>query len=171
VIPTLLSALAVVDAGFAGFRAAAGRDARIFKRAYFRRAMLGGGAAGAGVVLALAAATVAVLVGSGHATAEYAQLLRIGGRMLWVLGAYATLVLAALLIYATARAELRTLATVAILGPFTLIRPTVIAAATIAGLADGATAPAAALTVASSAAVLALGRALDWWYGRGFTGR
>jgi hypothetical protein len=168
VIPALLSALAVLDAGFAGFRAAAGRDARIFKYAYYRKAMLVGGAAGAGLVLVLAAATVVVLAASGSAAAEYAELLRIGGRMLYVLGVYTALVMVALLVYATARAELRTLATVAILGPFTLIRPAVVAGATIVGFMDGATAPAAALTVAASAAVLALGRGLDWWYGRGF---
>jgi hypothetical protein len=132
--------------------------------------MLGGAAAGAGLVLVLAAATMAVLGVSRHPASEYAQLVRIGGRMLSVLGVYTVLVMAALLVYGTARAELRTLATVAILGPFTLIRPAVVAAATIVGLMDGATAAAAALTIASSAAVLALGRGLDWWHGRSFPG-
>jgi hypothetical protein len=171
VIPTLLSALAIVDAAFAGFRAAAGRNARIFKRRYYQTAMLGGAAAGAGLVLVLAAATMAVLAVSRHPASEYAQLVRIGGRMLRVLGVYSALVMAALLVYGTARAELRTLATVAILGPFTLIRPAVVVAATISGLSGGATAPSAALTVVASAAVLALGRGLDWWHGRAFSGR
>lgn len=37
-IPTLLVAVALVDGGFAGFRAATGRNARIDKRAYNLRA-------------------------------------------------------------------------------------------------------------------------------------
>lgn len=165
-IPALLAVLAIVDAAFAGFRAAAGRDARIFKYAYYRRAMLFAAAAGAGLVVALAAATMTALLITAAPGAVYAELLGIGARMLQVFLGYTLLVLAALALYATARVDLRILATVAILGPFTLIRPLVIVAATIWGVAHGASPFAFCLTVASSASVLLLGRAIDWHAGR-----
>jgi hypothetical protein len=55
---------------------------------------------------------------------------------------------------------------VAILGPFTLVRPLVVVAATIWGVAAGASPVALGLTVVSSASVLVLGRLLDWHQGR-----
>jgi hypothetical protein len=158
--------LAVVDAAFAGFRAAAGRDARIDKRAYYRRAVIRGGAAGAGLCVALAAMTAGALLASGDAGVLWADLLAIGARMLEVLLGYTVLVLTALALYATTRLELRILATVTILGPFTLLRPAVIAAATAWGVAAGRSGLAVGLTVASSAAVLLLGKLLDGYYGR-----
>ncbi len=165
-IPALLAVLAIIDAAFAGFRAAAGRDARIFKRAYYQRAVLVGVGAGVALVLALAALTLAALVLARSPSALYAELLAIGARMLHVFLAYALLVVAALVLYATARRELRILATVSILGPFTLLRPLVVIVATIRGLGGGASLPAIALTVVSSASVLGLGRLLDRRYGR-----
>ena len=165
-IPALLALLAIVDAAFAGFRAAAGRDARIFKYAYYKRALLRGAGAGTGLVLALAAATGVALLVTPAPAALYAELLEIGARMLQVFLGYALLVLAALALYGTARLELRILATVSILGPFTLLRPLVVVGATSWGVALGASPIAAALTVGSSASVLVLGRILDWHQGR-----
>lgn len=165
-IPALLAVLAIIDAAFAGFRAAAGRDARIFKRAYYQRAVLLGVGAGVALVLALAAITVAALVLAPSPSALYAELLTIGARMLQVFLAYALLVVAALVLYATARRELRILATVSILGPFTLLRPLVVLVATTWGLCGGASLSAVALTVVSSASVLGLGRLVDRRYGR-----
>jgi hypothetical protein len=166
VIPALLAVLAIVDAAFAGFRAAAGRNARIFKWTYYRDAVLLGAGAGACLVLVLALLTLLLLFSSGEPAARYGDLLVIGARMLWLFGTYALLVLGALLVYATARTDIRTLATVAILGPFTLLRPWVIVAATVFGVSAGTRFSAVVLTVLSSGAVLALGKGLDWWYGR-----
>lgn len=165
-IPALLASLAILDAAFAGFRAAAGRDARIFKYAYYRRALVKGACSGAALVVALAAATVIALLLSAAPATLYAELLGIGARMLHVFLGYALLVLAALALYGAARPELRILATVAILGPFTLVRPLVVVAATIWGVAAGASPVALGLTVVSSASVLVLGRLLDWHQGR-----
>lgn len=164
-IPLLLASLAILDAAFAGFRAAAGRDARIFKRAYYRRAVLTGAGAGALLVVALAVATGLALASSADPHGLYADLLAIGARMLQVLLGYAMLVLGALALYATARMELRILATVSILGPFTLLRPAVVVAATAWGVILGGSLPAIALTVASSTGVLAVGRILNHRYG------
>jgi len=131
VIAALMALAAIVDLAFCGFRATAGRSARIDKRRYYARAM----AAGAGVglvvvVVAFAAATLAM-------RATYPELVAIGTRMPVVIGAYAALVFAAIGLYLVAEHELRTLATVAILGPFTLMRPAVIAGAAAIGLAPG----------------------------------
>jgi hypothetical protein len=58
VIPLLLAALAVLDAMFAGFRAACGREGHIFKRGYYRRALALGAGAGAALVAGLALLTL-----------------------------------------------------------------------------------------------------------------
>ncbi|MEO5729373.1 MAG: hypothetical protein ABI134_25540, partial [Byssovorax sp.] len=98
--------------------------------------------------------------------ALHAELLVIGARMLQVFLGYALLVIAALALYATARMELRILATVSILGPFTLLRPAVVITATALGVASSKSSVAIALTIGSSASVLLLGWLLDWHYGR-----
>lgn len=165
-IPALLALLAVLDAVFAGFRAAAGRDGRIDKRAYYQRAMILAGLAGVGLVLALAALTGLSLLASPDPAALYAGLIVIGARMLWVLIGYTLMVLAALIVYAVASFEIRTLATVMLLGPFTLFRPAVVAAATAWGVAAGEGVLATSLTIVSSSAVLLLGWLLDRRYGR-----
>lgn len=165
-IPLSLAVLAVVDAAFAGFRAAAGRNARIFKAAYYRQSLTRGACAGAALVVVLAALTAVALACSPDATHQYAELIVVGGRMLQVLGAYATLVLAALVVYGVADWNLRSLATVAILGPFTLLRPWVVALACVVGLSAGVGPTTWALTSASCGAVVLLGRGLDRWYSR-----
>jgi hypothetical protein len=164
--PLLLALLAIVDAAFAGFRAAAGRNARIFKFEYYRQSVLRGALAGVGLVAVLGVLTALVLVVAPNPTHQYAELVAVGARMLWVLGAYAALVIAALVVYAVADWDLRSLATVAILGPFTLLRAWVIALASAVGLAAGVGPTTWALTLVSCAAVVLLGRALDRWYAR-----
>lgn len=165
-IPWLLASLAILDASFAGFRAAAGRDARIFKRPYYWRAVLLGAGAGVVLVIVLAAATGAVLLASDDPGALWDELLVIGGRMLHVLLGYSILVIGALSLYATARMDLRILATVSILGPFTLCRPLIVVVATAWGVVPSRDATAVALALISSAAVLLLGWVLDVGYGR-----
>jgi hypothetical protein len=160
VIPALMVLAAVVDLAFCGYRAAAGRNARIEKSSYYLWALVVGAGVGAAVSLGLAAATVAVLA----VDPVYPELVAIGGRMLLVIGGYAALVLSAIAVYMLAEHELRTLATVAILGPFTLIRPAVVAGAALVGLWPSRSAAAIALTVAACVAVLAAGVWLDRRY-------
>lgn len=164
--PLLLALLAIVDAAFAGFRAAAGRNARIFKFVYYRQSLLRGALAGVGLVAALAVLTALALVLVHDPAHQYAELVVVGRRMLGVLGAYAALVIAALVVYGVADWDLRSLATVAILGPFTLLRAWVIALAGAVGLSAGAGGVTWALTLVSCAAVVLLGRGLDRWYAR-----
>ena len=103
-IPLLLAALAVLDAMFAGFRAACGRDGHIFKRGYYRRALALGAGSGAALVAGLVLLTLVVLLVSRDPGALYGDLLHIGLRLLTVFLAYVALVLAAVGISAAAGA-------------------------------------------------------------------
>ena len=145
----LLGSLAVVDAGFCGFRNAAGKDPRIEKRRYYRRAVRQG--MGLGLLIVVASAIVIALLVRTSNLLLWPDLLVVAGRMVMVYGAYATLVVGALGVYLVATGDLRTLATVSVLGPFTLIRPMVIAGGAAFGV-YGAT-DSASVVVASLAAL------------------
>ncbi len=60
-VPVLLATLALLDGCFCGFRAAAGRDARIAKRGYASAAARDGAVAGIAVLPALTACSTAAL--------------------------------------------------------------------------------------------------------------
>lgn len=144
----LLWTLAIVDGGFAGFRSAAGRNGLIFKETYYRSAIRRGLRYGIGVTL-LAGLLIAVVAFTSPSPQARLDQLQPGAQaMLRVLGGYATLVLIALGIWSTAEADLRTLASVIVLGPFTLIRPAVIAGAAAWAAFVAPTAVAAGLAVA-----------------------
>jgi hypothetical protein len=130
-VALILGTLALVDAGFAGFRAATGRNARIRKRSYYLAAAfrgLVGGAAGLGLVALL---TVATLAGSADPGVRYDELVEAGTRMLQVLAPFATTVVVSLLAYWLLPMRESTLVILVGLGPFTLIRPVVVVAATV----------------------------------------
>ncbi|MBN8469291.1 hypothetical protein JYJ95_22555 [Corallococcus exiguus] len=153
VLPVLLALLAVTDAAFCGFRVAAGRDARIFKADYYRAAIRRG--------MGLGLFTTA-LVGAGIAGAclfspgLFPQLLVCAKAILWVLLPYATLTLMGMGVWAAAEADVRTLASVVVLGPFTLIRPWVIATAAVVGAWKAPGFTAALVTVVACGVQLAL---------------
>lgn len=163
-IPALMILLAVLDLTFAGFRAAAGRNGLIEKRAYYARSMVAGALAGVGFSAVMALVTFAALRPSPSPGVLYNDLVGVGLRMALVFGAYAALVLLALFVYVLARHELRTLATVAILGPFTMARPWMVVVAAIYGLWPVRSPLVIGLTLASCLGVLALGRVLDMAY-------
>jgi hypothetical protein len=121
-IPCLLALLAVADVVFTAFRDAAGRDPRIDKTSYFHRALLGGLASGLSVIALCFSLVWAMLATSPEPERLYNDMLAAGERMVWLYGAFATLVLIALLLWRLGQSELRMLMTVAILGPFTLLR-------------------------------------------------
>lgn len=130
-IPILLAVLAVVDAAFAGFRAAAGRNAAVHKPDYFLRATW----MGAGVGL-LAIALVCAWLGLTLVTATSPQVLfdayiDAATRLVVAYAIYATIVVSALLAWTYPRAAQRALATVLVLGPFTLLRPYAIIAGAV----------------------------------------
>jgi hypothetical protein len=150
----LLGILCLTDAAFAGYRDVAGRDARIFKAELNRRAVRRGLRAGLAVGgIVLAASIVAI---APSPAARFAELEVTARSMLPVLAVYATLVLAALGLWAAADADLRTLASVIVLGPFTLLRPWVIVLAAALGARNAPSVPAAVIAVGACALQLAV---------------
>lgn len=167
-IPVLLVVLALVDAMFCGFRDAAGRRLLIEKGPYYQRAVVRGLLAGVVVVAGLGLVAAGLVVTAADPRGTYSAMCDAGAIMVWVYGAYATLVLAALLAYLVPAADASTLATVIILGPFTLIRPWVIWAGAGAAAWSGRSARTAVLAIVAALAMTqlepALGRA--WRRGR-----
>lgn len=134
IVAALLALLAVFDGVLSGFRAAAGRDGRIDKRPYYRRAIARGAQAGVVVVVANVAVAAVLVATSADPGATWAEFLRAGTTCAWIFGGFATVTLAAIALWWSPIHEYRLLATVIVLGPLTLIRPIVI----IAGLAIAA---------------------------------
>lgn len=165
-IPSLVVVFALLDVTLAAFRAAAGRNGRIRKGAYFRRAMARGAAVGAALVLVLGGVTAAVLYAASDAVAVWRDLLAMGAHLAWWFGGFALVVLGSLGVYAVSRHEWRTLATTAVLGPFTLVRPFLVVGATASASTRSEGIAAIALSVLASASVLGVGAVLDWAYGR-----
>lgn len=132
----LMLALSLTDAAFAGYRDACGRDATIFKDEYYRRALRRGLKHGFMVAVASLVWFALLLVALPHqeSFAEQVDGLLVATRAtLPVLGAYASVTLLALGAWAAAAPDLRSLASVVLLGPCTLLRAWVIVAAAAAG--------------------------------------
>ncbi|HEU4594756.1 MAG TPA: hypothetical protein VFS10_06275 [Pyrinomonadaceae bacterium] len=132
-IVLLLWALATLDAAFIGYREAAGRNALIDKRAYYRHAMMRGALIGQAAVGLLAVATGVALLVSPEPLKLVRDLQEVGGRMLVVYLPYALIVLITFAVRAAPSVDLRSITSVVIFGPFTLARPVV----AVAGLAWG----------------------------------
>jgi hypothetical protein len=128
-IAAALCLLALLDGALCGFRAAAGRSGLVRKRAYYLRAVGRGFLAVALTLVPLIALTALLLSRSPQLEADFAAA---GRAALFVYGPYATLVLCALALWAIPALDVRTLATVIILGPFTMLRPLVVAAGLVA---------------------------------------
>lgn len=134
-IPLLL--LGLVDATFSGFRAYAGRDARIRKRRPVARAALRGLAVGALALLVPASVGTAVLLAAPDPHQAYASLAAGAHGYLLPLAAYAVAVLLSLGAYFFLPFRASTLAMVVGLGPLTLLRPLVVVAACAGALLTG----------------------------------
>jgi hypothetical protein len=120
--PLLLAVLSIVDAGFSGYRSAAGTSALLRKDAFYRRAIRRGLCCGS-LVVALVAAILGVLFACDPSAEAWRDLVSGATFLVWSFGIYATLVLLGLGVWFVAEADLRTLASILVLGPFTLIRP------------------------------------------------
>ena len=132
-IALLLWVMATMDAAFAGYREAAGRSALIDKRAYYRRALLRGALFGQ-VAVGVAGAAVAVsLLLSPAPRAVLRELEAVGSRMLIVYVPYAVIILFTFAVRAAPSVDLRSITSVVIFGPFTLIRPVVVLAGVVWG--------------------------------------
>jgi hypothetical protein len=122
----LLGVLAFIDGVLCGFRAAAGRNPRIFLWNYYGASMR------RGAVFTIATIVFFLLEGLGlravGGEAAWASLIATADKLVLVYGIFATLVLAALGLYLSSSFDLGVLASVLVLGPFTLVRPLVILA-------------------------------------------
>lgn len=160
--PLLLACLSVLDGGFAGYRDAAGRDGRVFKEQFYRRAVRRGLRHGLAVTLLVGALVGLAVMTSPDPAARLAALLDAAEALGTVVGAYATVVLLALAVWMVAEADVRTLASVTVLGPLTLLRPWVVAAGAAWGVAHAGDHVAMVLT--GVACALQLG--VEPWLGR-----
>jgi hypothetical protein len=158
----LLGVLAFIDGTLCGFRASAGRNPRIFLWGYYGLSMR------RGALFALVAIALFLSVGlalralGGEPT--WSALLEAAQKLVLVYSVFAALVVAALGLYLVGSFDLGVLASVLVLGPFTLIRPLVIYAGALWAAASSDSLPAAAMSLAAAAVManferlLALGR-------------
>ena len=124
-IALVLWLLATLDAAFAGYRDAAGRNALINKRRYYRRAMLRGALMGQ-LAVGIAALIIALsLILSAYWRGLLQDYETAGARMLTIYLPYAFVVLLTFLVRWIPSVDLRSITSTVIFGPFTLIRPLV----------------------------------------------
>lgn len=115
----MLAVLLILDGACSGYRSAAGLDARIDKRSYYRRAV-GVGIAGGGVVAVVSAAIAFLL-----ADLSFAEGGRAVSGALWVYGPYAAVIAGALLLRLVRSVDLSSLLSVVVFGPLLFLRPLV----------------------------------------------
>lgn len=124
-IPLVLWFLATLDAGFTGYREAAGRSGLIDKRRYYRVAMIRGALIGQ-IAVALAAGLIFVQLWITHdSQVLLTDFQKAGSRMLVVYIPYATIILIAFIVRLLPSVDLSSITSTLIFGPFTLIRPLV----------------------------------------------
>ncbi len=152
----MLGALAVVDGAFAGFRAAAGRSGLLDKRTWYREAMARGAAYGAFAALAMAALLVALAPADAEVAAR---------RALAVYLPYAAVLALAGIARRVEHVDVRSIASLLVFGPFTLLRPLVLIAGILAAAIPGSRAV-ALLGVAAILLMNAVEIALDRHYAR-----
>ena len=161
-IALLLWALATIDAAFIGYREAAGRSALIDKGAYYRRAMIRGALFGQIAVLIVGAAIAAMLLVSPIPLARIHDLEQVGSRMLTVYLPYAIIVFVAFAVRVAPSVDLRSITSVLIFGPFTLIRPIVV----VVGVVWGFLSVPSVVTFLLGLMTVALMLSLEWVMGR-----
>ena len=164
--PVLLYCLASLDAAFIGYRAAAGRNALIDKRGYYRRAMLRGLLFGQCAAALIAAAIGAYLLSASDPRALLQGLLAAGARMLWVYCPYAVMIGTAFAVRAVPSVDVRSMTSVLIFGPFVLLRPAVAAAGIGWAIAAAPRLETALLGALILLLMLSLERLMGWCYYR-----
>ena len=123
--------LGTLDSAFSGFRAAAGRNALIDKRAYYIRSLLIGAAYGQAMMAVIAAA---VLWFSSTDDWFWSTAVRAAGRFEMLLWPFAGLVLLALVVRLIPSIDLKCISSVVVFGPCVLIRPVVVIVGALYGL-------------------------------------
>ena len=166
-IPVFLWLLATIDSAFIGYREAAGRNALIDKRAYYRRALIRGALVGQVAVVIAGVITTIILVNSNNPGALFSKIESVGARMLTVYVPYAVILLITFLVRAFPSVDIRSITSVLIFGPFTFIRPIVVLAGAVWGVVAAPGTITIALTVLIVCLMLGLGGTLSWLRSRG----
>jgi len=166
-IAGLLWLLATIDSAFIGYREAAGRNAVIQKRAYFRRALIRGALAGQVAVLIVGVTTAILVATSSDAAALFSKFETVGARMLAVYIPYAVVLLITFCIRAVPSVDIRSITSVLIFGPFTFIRPLVVLAGAVWGVIAAPAPITIAITVLIVILMLGLEHILSWLRSRG----
>jgi len=161
-IALLLWALTTIDTACTGYREAAGRNAQLDKSAYYRHAMIRGALLGQVVVIIVGGLTLFLLVLLPQPVALFEDLHRVGVRMTIVYVPYALVVLLAIAVRAVPSVDLRSITSVLIFGPFTLIRPIVVLAGLLWGVLSSTKVSSIALGVLGVSAVLSM----EWIMGQ-----
>ena len=161
-IPVALWLLATLDAAFAGYREAAGRNALINKRRYYCRAMLRGALYGQFAVAVTGLLILSWGAFSDQREALVADLMKAGQEMLVIYLPFAFVMLLAFLIRTIASVDLRSVTSTVIFGPFTLIRPLVLTAGVVLGVFASPHPVNFALGLVVLILMLSTERALSW---------
>ncbi|MBL8910511.1 MAG: hypothetical protein JNM17_07380 [Archangium sp.] len=159
IIPLCLGVLAFIDGTLCGFRSAAGRNPRIFMWHYYRAAFGRGAAFAAVTVLAFSVVAVGLVLLGPEGT--WASLLESATVLVHIYGAFATLTLIALGLYLIGSFDFGVLASVLVLGPFTLLRPWTIMLGAIYAAATATTVIATVFSLAAGVVMWNFERLLD----------
>jgi L-asparagine transporter-like permease len=130
----LLWLLATVDSAFIGYRDAAGRNALIDKRDYYRHAMLRGALMGQVAVAIVGIVAIGMLATDPQPARLFESFEQVATRMLMVYVPYALILSITFFIRAIPSVDIRSITSVLVFGPFTLIRPFVVLAGAVWGL-------------------------------------
>lgn len=164
----LLWLLATVDSAFIGYRDAAGRNALIEKRAYYRRAMLRGAVMGQVAVAIVGLVAGGMLATSPQPAKLFENFEQAATRMLMVYVPYAVILTITFFIRAIPSVDIRSITSVLVFGPFTLIRPLVVLAGAIWGLLAAPTSRVLLLMVLIVSLMLGMEYVLHRLRARGF---
>ena len=134
-VAVILYLLASIDSALLGYSAAAGRNALIRKRAYYRKAILRGWLLGQAAILTAGVAIASVLAASPERAILWNDFQGMGARMLWIYLPFAGLILAAFAFRAIPNVDVRCMTSTLIFGPLTFLRPIVGASGLAIGMA------------------------------------
>ncbi len=154
--------LATTDAAFIGYREAAGRNALIGKRAYYRKAMLRGALFGQAAVAIVGSVGLILLAFSSEPYQLLEKMEGAGLRMLIVFVPYALVLSIGFLVRLVPSVDIRSITSVLIFGPFTLIRPLVV----VVGVTLGTLGSASWILVLLGVLIVSCMLGMEWLIGR-----
>src|SRR5262249_24125669 len=158
----LLYLLATCDAAFCGYRAAAGRNALLFKRGYYLRAM-GRGVLWGQLAVVLVGSVAGLLVVSSPSPWQLLDdYTEAGERLLQVYLPYTAVIGLAFVLRTIPSVDVRSLTSVLVFGPLTLIRPAVLLGGVAWALFNISRAEVALIAGVLLPIILLLERFLQW---------